>query len=92
MHVYDGNGRGTGLGSPLTSAPVPAYFTIEASSAAAVDALARRAVALGGAIVTPAYTTYYYAHRMVLTDPEKNVFRINHRIGARVAMGADDFV
>lgn len=77
---------------PVTSpAPVTAYFTFEASSAEAVDALAQRAAALGGAIVKPAYTTYYNAHQVVLTDPEHNVFRINHRMGARVPVAADHF-
>ncbi len=72
-------------------ASVTAYFTFEASSAAAVDQLAERAVALGGAVVKPAYTTYYNAHQVVLTDPKHNVFRINHRMGARVPVGADHF-
>jgi len=72
-------------------APVTAYFTFEASSPAAVDELARRAVALGGAIVKPAYTTYYNAQQVVLTDPEQNVFRVNHRMGARVPVAADHF-
>ena len=77
---------------PVTApAPVTAYFTFEAGSAAAVDALASRAVALGGAIVKPAYTTYYNAHQVVLTDPEQNVFRVNHRMGARVPVGANHF-
>lgn len=72
-------------------APVTAYFTFEVASVAAVDQLAERAVALGGAVVKPAYTTYYNAHQAVLTDPEHNVFRINHRMGARVPVGADHF-
>ena len=72
-------------------APVTAYFTFEAESEAAVDALVARAVELGGAIVKPPSTTYYNAHQAVLSDPEQNVFRINHRMGARTPVSADHF-
>jgi len=48
-------------------------------------------VALGGAVVKPVYTTYYNAQQVVLTDPEQNVFRVNHRMGARVPVAADHF-
>jgi predicted enzyme related to lactoylglutathione lyase len=71
--------------------PVTAYFTFEAASVADVDALVARAVELGGSIVKAPYTTYYNAHQVVLADPECNVFRINHRMGARVPVATDHF-
>ncbi len=71
--------------------PVTAYFTFEVASVELVDQLAARAVELGGAIVKPPYSTYYNAHQVVLADPEHNVFRINHRIGARVPVAANHF-
>lgn len=71
------------------AAPVTAYFTFEAGSVAEVDALVPRVVELGGSVVKPPYTTYYNAHQAVLADPEGNVFRINHRMGARVPVAAD---
>lgn len=71
--------------------PVTAYFTFEVASVELVDQLAARAVELGGAIVKPPYSTYYNAHQVVLTDPEQNVFRINHRTGARVPVAANHF-
>ena len=71
--------------------PVTAYFTFEAESVADVDALVLRAVELGGGVVKAPYTTYYNAHQAVLADPERNVFRINHRMGARVPVAADHF-
>ena len=74
-----------------TPGPVSAYFTFEAASTAAVDQLAARAVELGGAVVKVPYTTYYNAHQAVLTDPENNVFRVNHRMGPRAAVEADFF-
>ena len=44
LHVYDGNGRGTGLGSPLADAPVPGARVLQKDSwaAAVVDELAPR--------------------------------------------------
>lgn len=72
-------------------APVTAYFTYEAPSAAAVDALVARARELGAALVKAPYTTYYNAHQAVLADPEGNVFRINHRMGPRAPVSADAF-
>lgn len=72
-------------------APVTAYFTFEAPSAAAVDALVARAQELGASVVKPAYTTYYNAHQAVLADPEGNVFRVNHRMGPRAPVSADAF-
>ena len=71
--------------------PVTAYFTFEASSVEHVDDLVLRAIELGGSVIKAAYTTYYNAHQVVLADPEYNVFRINHRIGARVPVSADHF-
>lgn len=71
--------------------PVTAYFTFEASSVGDVDALVARAIQLGGSLVKAAYTTYYNAHQAVLADPECNIFRINHRMGARTPVAADHF-
>lgn len=58
---------------------VRAYATFVVADAAAVDALAARAASLGGAVVKPPYRTYYGAWQAVATDPEGNVFRLNHR-------------
>ena len=71
--------------------PVTAYFTFEAASVGDVDTLVARAIQLGGSVVKPAYTTYYNAHQAVLADPECNIFRINHRMGARAPVAADHF-
>ena len=74
---------GLGDRKPQAGKPVSAYFTFEVASSAAVDALASRATELGGAIIKPPYDTYYNARQSVLTDPEGNVFRVNHRVGPR---------
>lgn len=72
--------RGFRDGEP---APVSVYFTAELGSADAIDATAIRAERLGGRIVKAPYHTYYNAYQAVLEDPEGNVFRVNHRLGAR---------
>ena len=64
-------------------APVTCYATFEASSREGVDAIAARAAALGGGVRKPPYLTYYNGWQAVLADPEGNVFRVNHRLGAR---------
>ncbi len=64
-------------------APVTAYFTFEVDADDVVDAAAALAPALGGKVLKPPYATYYNAWQCVLEDPEGNVFRINHRRGAR---------
>jgi predicted enzyme related to lactoylglutathione lyase len=69
---------------PAHEGRVNVYLTFEAASEADVDGLAARAVALGGSVVKPPYDTYYNARQAVLEDPEGNVFRINHRKGARL--------
>lgn len=58
---------------------VRVYATFALPEAADVDALAARAVELGGTIVKPPYRTYYGAWQAVAEDPEGNVFRLNHR-------------
>jgi predicted enzyme related to lactoylglutathione lyase len=64
--------------------PLGSYFTVELDTAEAVDHAAKDCVLLGGTIVKPPYLTYYNARQAVLADPEGNVFRINHRLGARI--------
>jgi predicted enzyme related to lactoylglutathione lyase len=64
-------------------APVSVYFTVELGSRAAVETAALRAERLGGRVVKAPYQTYYNAVQAVLEDPEGNVFRVNHRLGAR---------
>lgn len=56
------------------------YATFEVESVAAVDAGVGRAVELGAAQVKAPYRTYYHAWQAVLTDPEGNVFRLNHNL------------
>ena len=75
----------------VDESPVTAYFTFEAASVGDVDDLAACAIELGGSVIKAPYTTYYNAHQAVLADPECNVFRINHRMGARVPVAADHF-
>jgi hypothetical protein len=64
-------------------APVSVYFTVELGSEDAIDRAATRCERLGGRIVKAPYQTYYNARQAVLEDPESNVFRVNHRLGAR---------
>jgi len=65
------------------AAQVSVYFTVELPHREAIDTAARRAVTLGGRVVKTPYVSYYNAYQAVLEDPERNVFRINHRLGAR---------
>jgi predicted enzyme related to lactoylglutathione lyase len=65
------------------AAAVGVYFTVEMPTRAAIDDAAARVVNLGGRVIKPPYATYYNAYQAVLEDPEANVFRINHRMGAR---------
>jgi predicted enzyme related to lactoylglutathione lyase len=57
---------------------VTCYVTVEVASVAELDALCARAVGHGALLVKPSYLTYYGSQQCVLTDPESNVFRINH--------------
>lgn len=68
--------------------PLGVYFTIELDSADAVDRAARQCAQLGGTVLKPPYLTYYNARQAVLADPEGNVFRVNHRVGARTPYDA----
>jgi hypothetical protein len=63
--------------------PVSVYFTVELGSEDAIDNTVTRCERLGGRVVKAPYQTYYNAYQAVLEDPEGNVFRINHRLGAR---------
>jgi predicted enzyme related to lactoylglutathione lyase len=72
--------RPQGAAAPL---PLGVYFTIELDTAEAIDHIAADCQRLGGAVLKPPYVTYYNACQAVLADPEGNVFRINHRMGAR---------
>jgi predicted enzyme related to lactoylglutathione lyase len=65
---------------PRGRAPVSAYFTFELPDKAAVEAAAERTVSLGGQVAKAPYVTYYNAYQAVLSDPEGNVFRVNHRL------------
>jgi len=64
---------------PQGGAPVSAYPTFDVSTAGDVDALALRALGLGGLVMKPAYRTHYGAWQVVLADPESHVFRIHCR-------------
>jgi predicted enzyme related to lactoylglutathione lyase len=64
-------------------APTSVYFTIEIGSRDALENTVNRAALLGAKVVKPTYETYYNAVQAVLEDPEGNVFRVNHRRGAR---------
>lgn len=64
---------------PQGRAPVTAYATFDVGLPEEVDALAMRAVELGGTLVKPAYRTHYGAWQVVLADPEAHVFRIHCR-------------
>jgi predicted enzyme related to lactoylglutathione lyase len=68
---------------PGTSDAIRAYVTIEVVSREMVEAAPARVVALGGRVIKAPYVTYYNAWQAVLEDPEGNMFRINHRMGAR---------
>lgn len=58
------------------------YPNFDVDSAAAVDAAAEKAVALGGRVVKGPYATYYGAWQVVLADVEGHFFRINCPQGA----------
>jgi predicted enzyme related to lactoylglutathione lyase len=57
---------------------VTCYFTVEVASVTELDKLCARAVDHGALLVKPSYVIYYGSQQCVLTDPEGNVFRINH--------------
>ena len=65
------------------AAPTTVYFTVELGSPDAVANTVNRAALLGAKVVKPPYETYYNAVQALLEDPEGNVFRVNHRLGAR---------
>ena len=67
--------------APDAMVPTTVYLTFEVGSQAEVDVRTARALALGGQLVKPGYITYYNSWQAVLTDPEGNVFRLNHRMG-----------
>ena len=69
---------------PSGPSPVRTFITVEVESADLVDHLCSQAKMLGGHVVKPPYLTYYNARQAVLTDPDGNVFRLNHRLGPRV--------
>jgi len=54
------------------------YLTFECASDAEVDERTRVAVGKGGTLLHEPYETYYGAWQSVLSDPDDNVFRINH--------------
>jgi predicted enzyme related to lactoylglutathione lyase len=58
---------------------VRGFATFVVDEEAAVVALAARIGELGGRVIKPAYRTYYGAWQVVAEDPERNVFRLNHR-------------
>lgn len=60
-----------------TDRGITCYATFEVDDIEAVEALARKALSLGGRIVKAPYDTYYNARQSVLADPEENIFRIN---------------
>jgi uncharacterized glyoxalase superfamily protein PhnB len=68
-------------GRERTDQSVGCYVTAEVEDDAAVDRLAARAVELGATLIKAAGETYYGAWQCVLSDPEDNVFRIQHQRG-----------
>ncbi len=54
------------------------YLTFECDTDAAVAATTDRAVVNGARLLHDPYETYYGAYQSVLSDPDGNVFRINH--------------
>ncbi len=68
---------------PSGKAPVVTYFSIEVGNREAVDTAVAGIAKLGGRVVKPPYVSYYNAYQSVLEDPEGNIFRVNHRMGAR---------
>ena len=65
---------------PAGVAPVSTYFTFELPDKASVDAAVTRAASSGAKVVKAPYVTYYNSYQAVLSDPEGNVFRVNHRL------------
>ena len=54
------------------------YLTFECASDAEVGERTQVAVSKGAALLHEPYETYYGAWQSVLSDPDGNVFRINH--------------
>ncbi len=54
------------------------YLTFECESDDAVTAATDRAIVNGARLLHDPYETYYGAYQSVLSDPDGNVFRINH--------------
>lgn len=62
--------------TPECVSPVIAYATFMVETPARVDDAGRSVEALGGAVIKPAFATYYGQWQVVLQDPEGNVFRV----------------
>jgi uncharacterized glyoxalase superfamily protein PhnB len=54
------------------------FLSFEFDSDAEVDGKVRDACRNGATVVKAPYDTYYNARQAILTDPEGNLFRINH--------------
>jgi len=69
-----------GLADHAQTHGVKFLLTFDVDSVADVDRLVPVALGLGAVLVKSQYTTYYNWYQAVLTDPEGNVFRINHKL------------
>ncbi len=67
-----------GLEQYQQTAGAPFLLNFETGSEQQVEDLVEAAVALGARLVKKPYETGYGWYQAVLTDPEDNVFRINH--------------
>jgi predicted enzyme related to lactoylglutathione lyase len=63
-------------GEPAQDALVRSYPTIQLPAWTEVEALAAKAVSLGGAVIKPPFATYYGQWQAVLADPEGHMFRL----------------
>lgn len=58
------------------------YPTFNLDSKEAVDQMLEHALQLGAILRKGPYTTYYNAYQVVLLDPERAVFRLNHYLAS----------
>ena len=58
------------------------YPTFNLDSTAAVDEMLARALAMGATLRKGPFITYYNAYQVVLLDPERSVFRLNHYLAS----------
>lgn len=68
------------LADQATTTGAKFLLNIDVESSQKVDRLVPLAVAAGATLIKPPYKTYYNWYQAVLSDPEQNVFRINHML------------